>query len=239
MPPERHDRSPHRPTSGWFSRALSWEAREEYYHRGPSKPYPSRWSRPGPSYRDGDLDPYWSESASVASTRSRYSPSEGAHYDRPPWGVPPRGWYHHRQHPDDHHWITPQRRDEGDSTYSWANQREHDIRGEEERRQMSFETSPESNSNEAPLRIIGGPVQPQGMEIITSPQKHESEFAPPVDRKPSEENMTVDTTDSGIKAGSISLLALPEDRISLSETLCVVREVSHAFFWGEIDIFPI
>jgi hypothetical protein len=205
-PSERHTSGPSRPPANYFNRATSWEAREEYYHRAPSgKAYPGSWSRHSPpSYREGDAGPHWSDAPPMPSPHGHYSPSEGGHYDAP-WNQT-RGWQ--QPHPDDHPWgPPPQYRDEVDSRHGWVDSREG-YHGEV-RRQSTFESGSETGSYLQP------DVRGMGAQRRSYPPSH---GAPDV-REESPPHM-----DS--KSEPTRLLALPEDRISLSETLCVVREVS-------------
>jgi hypothetical protein len=78
------------------------------------------------------------------------------------------------------------------------------------RRQGTFESSTDTD---LPMRFIHGPPSARGMD--TPPQTTSRGMMP-------EENLGFDKANSG----PVRLLALPEDRISLSETLCLVREVS-------------
>jgi hypothetical protein len=205
-PSERHTSGPSRPPANYFNRATSWEAREEYYHhRVPSgKPYPGSWSSHSPpSYREGDAGLHWSDAPSMPSAQARYSPSEGGHYDAP-WNQS-RGWQ--QPHPDDHHWAPPpQYRDETDSHQGWVDSRE-EHHGEI-RRQSTFESISEIGS------YLQSPGRGMGAQRRSYPPSHgvpdvRGESAPLVDSK----------------SEPTRLLAFPEDRISLSETLCVVREV--------------
>lgn len=212
-PSERHISGPSRqPAGNYFNRATSWEAREEYYHRAPSgKPYQGSWSRHSPpSYREGDAGQHWSDAPPMPSTHGHYSPSEGGHYDAP-WHQS-RGWQ--QPHPDDHSWApppqyrdeAPQYRDEANSDQGWADSREgYHV---EVRRQSTFESGSENDSYLQPaIREMG--AQRRSYPPSHGVQDFHGQSAPHMDSK----------------SEPTRLLALPEDRISLSETLCVVREV--------------
>eukprot|EP00934_Nitzschia_sp_Nitz4_P008503 Nitzschia sp. Nitz4//scaffold221_size33835//12129//15345//NITZ4_007851-RA/size33835-processed-gene-0.21-mRNA-1//-1//CDS//3329542557//8493//frame0 len=120
-------------------------------------------------------------------------------YDSPP-GHPWGRWHH----PEDARgWGHPQHRDEAET------QRPRGSFDREMRRQSTFESATEV---EPPLRYIHGP--PRGMESAATtavPARPEDMSADPSKRQP------------------LRLLALPEDRISLSETLCLVRENIEVF----------
>ena len=72
-----------------------------------------------------------------------------------------------------------------------------------------------------PVRFIDGPPMPTqaSMELSAPPLAHRA-----MPHKPQNGNF-VNEPINVEKKGAIRLLALPEDRISLSETLCIVREV--------------
>ena len=204
-PSERHPSGSSRPPANYFNRATSWEAREEYYHRAPSsKSYSGSWSRHSPpSYREGDAGPHWSDAPPMPSTNGHYLPSEGGHYDAP-WNQS-RGWQ--QPHPDDHSWAPPpQYRDETNSNQGWVDSREgYHV---DARRQSTFEPGSENDSYLQPA-VRGMSVQRRSYPPYHGVQDFRGESAPHVDSK----------------SEPTRLLALPDDRISLSETLCVVREV--------------
>jgi hypothetical protein len=207
-PADRQSGGPPPRSPGWFNRAMSWEAaqaaREEYYHREPtSKMYSgpsSSWSR-SPQYREGGVGQHWSDAPSMPSPRSPYAPNEGGHYNISP---PGRGgsWGHSRwNHPEEHLWGGHQNRDEAESRHMAPEGQEREGYDVEMRRQSTFESS----DGEPPMRFIGGPSA-GGME-------------------PSQRQIVATRPAGDKQTGPIRLLALPEDRISLSETLCLVREV--------------
>jgi hypothetical protein len=199
-----------RPPPGWFNRAMSWEAREEYYRREPgSKMYPEPWSR-SPSYREGGNGPHWSEAPNMPSSRSRYS--EGGHFEGG------HSWNQSRwHHPEDHPWGGPQHRDEAESKHMGPEAQEREGYDGEVRRQTTFESG---SDGEPPMRFIGGPQMSRDMDV-SAPASTPRGLA----AKPPTGVFSGDAT-SDRKNGPVRLLALPEDRISLSETLCIVREVS-------------
>jgi hypothetical protein len=231
-PPERH-----RP-SGYFNRSMSWgegsREQAEYYQRGPSsKSYPAPWERhhhpSTPSYRGGEMGSHWSDAPQLPMSppRSHYSPSEAnVPYERSgaPWSHP-RAWHPHMS-PDDQHWGGAQRRDEAESKHSWPDMRDDG----EVRRQATFESTSDQSDpyhhHPTPLRMIGPPQPLHGLESKTRG------YGPPSFAM---DNRMVTDGSLGAEAeppkmdGPVRLLALPDDRISLSETLCVVREVRLCF----------
>lgn len=188
---------------GWFNRAMSWEAsREDYYQRDPnSKVYTGSWaSRSPPSYRDERGGTHWGDAPTMPSPRGRYMGPESG-YDMSPAGrwhpSEGHGWGHGIQH-----------RDEAESGKPMGIEaRERESFDGEMRRQGTFESG---SDGEPPLRFIAGPqITPRDQDHY--PSAHMSEMMP---------NPNADRENNGTL-----LLALPEDRISLSETLCLVREV--------------
>lgn len=192
-------------TSGWFNRTMSWEPREESYYRAPRGP----WAR-SPPYREAGIGPNWSEAPPMPSPRGKYSSPGGGHYDMSP-GHP---WSNSRwRHPEEHAWGAPQHRDESESKYFGPESQEREGNDSDFQRQNTFESG---SDRDPPVRFISGPPrQTRGMELVGQ------------DRVTKEPAGSVDLDGKLIdkKGGQIKLLALPGDRISLSETLCLVREV--------------
>jgi hypothetical protein len=204
MPPsERRASLTSRPPANYFNRATSWEAREEYYQR---KPYQGSWSRHSPpSCREGDAGPHWSDAPPMPSPHGHYSPSEGGHYDAQ-WNQS-RGWQ--QPHPDDRSWgPPPQYRDEDDSNQGWVDSREGHHG--EVRRQSTFDSCSEIDYSYLQPAVRGMGAQRRTIY----PSSH---------GVPDVRGGSAPHTD--LKSKQTLLLALAEDRISLSETLCVVREV--------------
>ena len=224
LPSERQHGGTGRP---WFNRALSWEAREEYYHRShKSKSYASPWSRHSPpSYRDGEMAPQWSDAPMIPSPRARYSPSES--YERSPWSHPrpPQAWHPHALSSEDQSWSGLQHRDEAESKHPWIDSR--DREDGEVQRTATFESSDADSFHQSTLRFLGTPPTPLGMDLSPPSRKpgaHQHRSA--MDYPKLSESGALEGDGDTRNLGPIRLLALPEDRISLSETLCVVREVS-------------
>ena len=226
LPPERHHGGSSRP---WFNRALSWEAREEYYHRShKNKSYSSPWARHSPSsYRDGEVPPKWSDAPMIPSPRARYSPSDS--YERSAWNHPraPPAWHQHSMSPEDQSWSGLQHRDEAESKPSWLDSRDREGHDGEVRRTATFESASDTDSfHHSSLRLFGPLPTPLGMDLSPASRKtgtHRNRSS--MESRKASEDCAADRK----TLGPIRLLALPEDRISLSETLCVVREVSISF----------
>lgn len=208
---ERHGAPPRSP--GWFNRAMSWEAsRDDYYQREPpSKVYTGSWaSRSPPSYRDERGGPHWTDAPTMPSPRSRYSPQAESSYETSP------GDSYGRWHPaEEHAWGGPMMMARDDIGKPNGDGRERSSFDVEMRRQGTFESS---SDGEPPMRFITGPsiTTPPGsrgmepLQTASLPLRQEIPMATPARERQ--------------KDGSL-LLALPDDRISLSETLCLVREV--------------
>ena len=196
-------------SAGWFNRAMSWEAsRDEYYQRDPaSRVYTGSWSsRSPPSYRDERGGGQWTDAPEMPSPRSRYLPPT-----EPGFEGPPQGW-HRWHHPEEHPWgPMVQHRDEAESKPLGMEVRERESFERDMRRQGTFESGSGSDG-EPPLRYIPGPSPAyRGLESLQPMSVHHLEHQSVA---PTEKRMD-----------GTMLLALPEDRISLSETLCLVREV--------------
>ena len=200
-PTDRESGPPsNRPPSGWFNRALSWEAREEYYRRdSASDRYSDPWSRTSPSYRESPGGPRWNDSP--RGSRG-YSPAESSYEGS--WGGP-RGWGY-----QDRGWGGPQKRDEVD----YPGEREGFMR-----RQGTFESRSSTDSmGHPPMRYVHSANTAHGMDAPALPAASAA---------PRENAMVSTETPNKSSSGPVRLLALPDDRISLSETLCLVREVRH------------
>jgi hypothetical protein len=234
------------PSGGpWYNRAMSmsWEARDENYRRDP-RTAPSWSSRSPTAARDGPMGgnaPHWTEAPYMPSPRSRYSsdPASGNSFEIPPhqtWGSPRDGvgggWSHHSTVPEGFHhsqssvggsnWGHPnsQNRDEHDSKHAA-------VRGGQEREGyngIGAEMVGHHGSNFESVGMDGdhhGSLHftIRGMDSMGAP----SSKGPPPDMKNS--GGAMDDNLHQLQTGPVKLLALPEDRISLSETLCLVREV--------------
>ena len=230
------------PRDAWFSRArsMSWEAREDYYRRDP-RSAPS-WSSRSPNGRDGPAPmnsgsaPHWMGAPYMPSPRSRHA-NEGGHYDTslPPWESSPREWGHHQpphhQQPYSPHLPYP----------AWlANGKGGDVRQRDQTSGDKFVRQGQDHGG------FGIDQQHPGMHF-------NNRNAPPLPHVMSNMMGTPMQTSSGLESSSmmkgqsremnegdgmglsknepVKLLALPEDRISLSETLCIVREVSVNVFF--------
>ena len=211
--------SPPRPQPSWASRAMSWEeAREEYYHRkaGGGELYPSSgsWTR-SPTYREDVVGTHWADAPPMPSPRVRYSPMDSGRYDISPTG---HSWSP-RWHYQDEYWGRQPSMDEQKGMRFGPDSQERGY--ESLRRQNTFDSR---SDGKPPVRFIDGPPMPTqaAMELSAPPLAHRA-----MPHKPQNGNF-VNESVSNEKKGAIRLLALPEDRISLSETLCIVREVREA-----------
>ncbi len=213
------------PRDVWFNRtrSMSWEAREDYYRRDPRSA--ASWSSRSPSGRDGPAPmsstsgPHWMGAPYMPSPRSRH---EGGHYDAPlqPWEASPREWGHHphlhHQQPYSPHlpypaWLGGSKggdvRQRDDSKFPRPGQDHGGYGIDQQHPGMHFSDRPPQPRGMNPM--IGSPMQTSSGVEPTAMMKGQS----------AEENRGL------TKNGPVKLLALPEDRISLSETLCIVREV--------------
>jgi hypothetical protein len=201
---ERHGAPSRSP--GWFNRAMSWEAsRDDYYQRDPSsKVYTGSWSsRSPPSYRDERPGSYWTDAPPMPSPRTRYAHQPESSFETSP------GDSYTRWNPAEEHQWGPVLlgRDEFDKQPSDG--RERGSFAVEMRRQGTFESV---SVGELPLNFNSRP-SPRGMEPFQSESMPQQDTIPMAAQSPERQ-----------KDGTL-LLALPGDRISLSETLCLVREV--------------
>lgn len=198
---------------GWFNRAMSWEAsRDDYYQRDqPSKVYTGSWSSRSPpsSYRDERGGVHWTDAPVMPSPRSRYSPQAESSYETSSPGQSYARWHPEEEHGWGHPVILT--RDEAPKQLGEARERgSFDV---EMRRQGTFESA---SDGEPPMRFVSGPsinMTPRGMEALQGTSLSMRDVMPMAGPAPERQ-----------KDGTL-LLALPDDRISLSETLCLVREV--------------
>jgi len=222
------------PRDAWFtsrSRSMSWEAREDYFRRDP-RSTPS-WSNRSPNGRDGPAPmssgsgPHWMGAPYMPSPRSRHV-TEAGHYDAPlqPWEASPREWGHHphlhHQQPYSPHVPYP----------AWlAGSKGGDVRSPNSDNKFARPGQDHGgfgiDQQHPGMHFADRPPQPHGMSpMIGSPMQTSSGVEPSAMIK------GPDTSESerGLnKNGPVKLLALPEDRISLSETLCIVRENVEVF----------
>ena len=228
------------PRDAWFSsrtRSMSWEAREDYFRRDP-RSAPS-WSSRSPNGRDGPAPmssgstPHWMSAPYMPSPRPRHA-NEGGHYDTPlpPWETSPRDWNHH-QPPHHQQAYSPH------LPYpAWLN---NGKAGEVQHRDQAGDKFPRQGQNHGgygidqqhpPMHynIRNAPPLPHVMSnMMGSPMQTSSGVDPSsmIKGQPREMN---ESDGIGLnKNGPVKLLALPEDRISLSETLCLVRENVEVF----------
>ena len=209
------------PAGGWYSnRAMSWEAREDYFRQDPRSA--TSWSSRSPNGRDGPANSgsvsHWMDAPYMPSPRT------GSHYDVPAqsWEASAREWGQHH-HPPHHPYLTwssgsnsdmQQQRDENEKNFN-RDGREHMGFDGEQRHPMHF-------------TLRSAPPQPHGMDIMMgSPMPTSSGIGETSSMIKAHSLEMMDGNGRGLdKNRPIKILALPEDRISLSETLCIVREVS-------------
>ncbi|KAG7346166.1 hypothetical protein IV203_005234 [Nitzschia inconspicua] len=206
---------------GYTSRAMSWEAREDYYRRDP-RSAPS-WASRSPTGRDApSAGSHWTEPPYMPSPRSRY---DGGFTDIQTWGSSHRG-----------SWGAPNPHDNGGypAASHWppssSSRDAHDKHPREER-----------EGYDGPTVDIGpgSAFDDGGMHFTIRPSTSSHDFGtdlPPAGSMPAPEMMpkTFNAIDS--KDRPVNLLALPEDRISLSETLCIVRENIEVFTASVEDV---
>lgn len=218
---ERNARPTSRGHAGWFNRAMSWETRDDYYNRkqGGGEVYTGSWTR-SPPYREGTAAaPHWSEAPLMPSPRMRYPSGDGGRYEIPSQG---HSWSP-RWHHEEPRWGGIQNRDDVEALHFSPDMQEREPY-DNFRRQGTFESR---SDGEPPMRFINGPPMPTNTAIdfsvpplshrVMPPKMNDTDFGTTIDKTSSR---------SAEKMGPIRLLALPDDRISLSETLCLVREVS-------------
>jgi hypothetical protein len=215
-PPVAGDRNRGPPSDrNWYngSQSMSWEARDDYYNRGPgpySRSFSGSWNRSPPTYREPGMPRgHWNAAPQMPPPSERMGP-----YDRQWSRSGSQDW---QAYPDDRHWGPGPRtysRDDMEGREMWIDFR--DGGDSLVRRQSTFESFSDGSSyQQLPPRLMGPP-----------PHESISGGYPPI----MEQSQNFQGTYSDSSAGPIRLLSLPEDRVSLSETLCVVREVrTHIF----------
>lgn len=238
--PERNVRSAPRPQppAGWFNRGMFGETRDDYYHRksGGGELYSGSWTRSppyregGPLYREGGTAPHWSDAPFMPSPRVRYPPGDGGRYDIPSQG---HSWSP-RWHQEEPRWGGPQIRDDVEAMHFSPEMQQREPY-DNFRRPNTFESRSDS---EPPMRFINGPPMPTNaaMDFTTPPLSHRI-MTPKMNDANFGNNNDISCNRAAENNGPIRLLALPEDRISLSETLCLVREVSVPSFARPIHLF--
>ena len=218
------------PSDSWFnSRSMSWEAREDYFRRDPRST--DSWSSRSPSGRDGPASTgngsHWMEAPYMPSPRPRHQ-GERNPYDTPlpSWDAYPERWgQNHSPHIPYLAWSTGNSSNDGFMQQQQQHQRNESILPEgfndDHRSPMNF-----AMQNMPPFH------QHHGLDVVMGSPPMPTTSSAYAGKEPSRSTARVRPHDTGgrkimNKNGPIKLLALPEDRISLSETLCIVREVSH------------
>jgi len=240
-PPSRAGLSP---TDGWYnsrSRSMSWEAREDYYRRDP-RSAPS-WSSRSPNGRDGPAPmssgsgPHWMGAPYMPSPRSRHA-NEGNHYDVPlqSWEASPREWGHHH-HPHHHQQQyaphMPYLAWPAGNNGKGGEYQQRDQSGEKKFPRQGQDHGGFGNEQQHPgmhFTDRSAPPQPHGMIPMMGPPMPTSSGVDPSSMIKGQSRDMMESNGRGLnKNGPVKLLALPEDRISLSETLCIVRENVEVF----------
>ena len=203
----------------WYSgsRSMSWEGRDDYYHhRGPgpySRSFSGSWSRSPPTYREPGMPTNHWGGPQMPHSHARYSEYERmGPYDRQ-WNR--SGSQEWMPHPEDRNWAPPRShsRDEIEGREMWVDFR--DGGDSLVRRQSTFESFSDGSSyQQLPPRLTGPPPH-EGMTGYHQPMM--------------EQTNSFQGSFSDSSAGPVRLLSSPDDRVSLSETLCVVREVRIQF----------
>jgi len=229
------------PSADWYdnrSRSMSWEAREDYFRRDP-RSAPS-WSTRSPNGRDGPAPvnsgggPHWMEAPYMPSPRGRHA-RDGSHFDMPmqSWEASPRDWGHHPHH---HHNLQPSHsylawsgRMNGNGREENEDEKKFNRQGHEHAR---FDNELKQSHMHFPVRGVPPMLpQPYGMGSMMGPpmQAGSGGMDPSCMIKGQSRDMMDNDGRELDKNLPIKLLALPEDRISLSETLCIVRENVEVF----------
>jgi hypothetical protein len=229
------------PTDGWYnsrSRSMSWEAREDYYRRDPrSLSWSSPNGRDGPAPMSNGSGPHWMGAPYMPSPRSRHA-NEGSHYEVPlqSWEASPREWGHH--HNPHHHQQQQQHYPPHMPYLAWSagsNGKGGDLQQRDQNSENKFPQQGQdhvgfgSEQQHPGMHFTdrGAPPQPLGIgPMMGIPMPTSSGVEPSSMMKGQSRDMTESDGRGLNKNGPVKLLALPEDRISLSETLCIVREVS-------------
>ncbi|KAL3923358.1 MAG: hypothetical protein SGILL_001700 [Bacillariaceae sp.] len=203
---------------GYGNRAMSWEAREDYYRRDP-RSAPSSWSSRSPAGRDApSTGSHWSEAPYMPSPRSRYE-TQSFNNDIQTWGSARGSWGAPGQShdsssdggPPSSPWPTLQQARDGPQVLIQS-----DKLTLEEREGYDVDPDNEHVFDDGGMHFTIRPP-PHGVEFSSGGIVRGSQQSGP-------ETMKMDS-----KNAPVRLLALPEDRISLSETLCIVRENIEVF----------
>jgi len=229
------------PTDGWYnsrSRSMSWEAREDYYRRDPrSLSWSSPNGRDGPAPMSSGSGPHWMGAPYMPSPRSRHA-NEGGHYEVPvqSWEASPREWghnhnpHHHQQHYAPH---MPYLAWSAGSDGKGGDLQQRDQNGENKFiRQGQGHGGFGSEQQHPGMHFMDRGVPPQSLgmgPMMGIPMPTSSGVEPSSMMKGQSRDMTESDGRGLNKNGPVKLLALPEDRISLSETLCIVRENVEVF----------
>lgn len=194
----------------WFARTPTWESEEDHYGRFPraqSFPPQQGWGKhsgPSPSEhgRSGHYSPHGEYSH--ASPVNETDPS-------------PRSW----QQSKSQDWCSPSSRmsSSGPPPYRYWDSPHH-------RREPQEWGPPQSRDYHDSDRQYYHPPQRQSSYQSTSRLEGKMQLVVDAAAASSDPIMMDSEYDKPEKDPNVLLLALPQDRVALSETLCVVREVS-------------
>ena len=233
-----------------------YEQNGGYYGGPPPPPPPHNYPRgPGPvgSYREDEYIDYSRPRSHPSTPRGGPNPypQEGGYH-----GLPPQRWGHHDSweqsprrspgsdfHPPSSHGI--QYRDDFDAGRGWSRDPRDDPRhARYDHHERYYHNGPYHGNS-----YYGGPSLPP-MHQKMPPMSPRGGSMPPLDhgagpvgrsQSMEDDNHVTSLTDANGKPmtgrdGPLLLLALPTDRISLSETLCVVRENIEVFRATKTDV---
>lgn len=165
----------------------------------------------------------------MPSPRSRQA-NEGSHFDAPlqSWEASPRDWGRHT-HPPHHHYPPhmPYLAWSGGNNFKGVDHQYVDQNGDKKYQRQDHEVYGREQLH--PVMHFSdriGPPQPHGMgHMMGPPIPTSSGVEPSLMMKGESRDMMESDRRGSDKNRPVKLLALPEDRISLSETLCIVREM--------------
>jgi hypothetical protein len=222
-------KSPHEATMGhpveWYQRTPSWEVEYANFHhhhhphfpRANSMPTPTSWRRMHPSPRN---QPESQHEEPQAPRHSGFDSEMHVDFRPPRWHPSPlstKPWptYSPSPHIGGKFWGSPahhysQVRDDKDTERTWTSPREDRYHQQHE-------------YNEQQNRVVAEKRDPEG----TNRPTQTTAGRPPAVR--TESTSALYPLREAADERSMTLLSCPEDRVSLSETLCLVREVSDPY----------
>lgn len=158
------------------------------------------------------------------SPRNRYQPGEGGRYELPHGHSWSPKWHQH----EDQRWGMPQNRDDAEAMHFGSPMEEREAY-DRFRRQGTFDSRSEP---EPPLRYVNAPPMPTHASPNYQTTSLSHRIAPPKMSDAPYPGAVASDHQPVVQSqqkGPVRLLALPGDRITLSETLCLVREVCTRF----------